>query len=92
MPSRITFKPCAVDRVSIILKEVAQAHGVTVNDLRGESRLRHIARARQVAYVRLRDETPMSYPAIARVMGGKDHTTVLKGERAMRQKIKEGTI
>lgn len=89
--SRITFIPTAYDRVSQILKEVAQAHGVTVNDLRGESRFRHIAHARQEAYTRLRDETAMSYPAIARVMAKKDHTTIIHGERACRQRIKEGS-
>lgn len=91
MPSRITFRPVTLDRVSIILREVACEFDVTVNDLRGDCKARHVSRPRQFAYVRLLDETPMSYPAIGRVMGGRDHTTIIYGERACRQRLKEGT-
>jgi chromosomal replication initiator protein len=92
MQSRITFKPTAYDRVSQILKEVSQAYGVTINDLRGDSRLRHIARPRQIAYVRLRDETDLSLPAIGRIMGNRDHTTILYGIRETRKRIQNGEI
>lgn len=90
MRSRITFKAMPMDRVSVILREIASQYEVTVADLRGPSRERRFAWPRGMAYIRLRDETPLSYPAIGRVLGGRDHTTVLKGERAMRARIQKG--
>ena len=90
MQSRITFSPVWVDPVMTILREVAEDHGVTVNDLRGDRRERRFAHPRQIAYVRLRDETTMSLPVIGRVMGGKHHTTVHKGIAAARARIREG--
>ena len=93
MKTRIHFQPVAVDRVTIILREVAREYGLTINDLRGESKCRHIAHPRQIAYIRLRDETDLSYPAIGRILGNRDHTTVLKGEQAARARLKaEGKI
>ena len=93
MKTRIHFQPVAVDRVTIILREVAREYGLTINDLRGENKCRHIAHPRQVAYIRLRDETDLSYPAIGRILGNRDHTTVLKGEQAARARLKaEGKI
>lgn len=88
MPTRIHFKPVNPDRVMIILKEVARQYGLTINDLRGDNRCRHIAHPRQIAYVRLRDETNLSYPSIARIMGDRDHTTIIYGERVARARLK----
>lgn len=93
MKTRIHFQSVAVDRVTMILKGVAREYGLTINDLRGESKCRHIAHPRQIAYIRLRDETNLSYPAIGRIMGNRDHTTILKGEQAARARLKaEGKI
>jgi chromosomal replication initiator protein len=79
-----------MDRVSKILREVAKEFDVSVNELRGSSRERHIARPRQIAYLRLRDETDLSYPVIARVMGDRDHTTIIDGINAVRRRLKQG--
>ena len=79
-----------MDRISKILSEVADQFNISVNDLRGRSRMRHIARPRQFCYLRLRDETEFSYPLIARVMGDRDHTTIIFGINAVRKRIKNG--
>jgi chromosomal replication initiator protein len=79
-----------MDRVSKILREVAKEFDVPVSELRGKSTARHIARPRQFAYLRLRDETDMSYYSIARVMGGRDHTTIVHGIKAVRKRIQQG--
>jgi len=46
--------------------------------------------ARQIAMYVFRDITDLSYPAIARVFGGRDHTTVIhavdKIERLMKER------
>lgn len=79
-----------MDRVSKILREVAKEFDVPVNELRGTSKCWHIARPRQIAYLRLRDETDLSYPIIGRVMGGRDHTTIIYGIKAVRKRLQQG--
>lgn len=80
------------DRAMRIVREVADEYGLSVTSLRGGSRKREFAWARQIAMVRLIDETTLSYPAIARVLGCKDHTTIIYGERVARQRLKEGLL
>ena len=66
--------------VANILREVAQEHGLTVAALIGQGRSRHIAWPRQEAYYKAFTECPhLSYPEIARRIGGRDHTTVYWG-------------
>lgn len=79
-----------MDRVSKILREVAKEFDVPVNDLRGKSQARHISGPRQIAYLRLRDETNLSYPVIGRVMGDRDHTTVMHGIKAVTKRLQQG--
>ena len=76
----------------IILREVAEQYGITVQDLLSQSRERKYSWPRGVAYLRIYCETPMSYPQVARLMKRKDHTTIIYGVKATRQRIKEGKI
>ena len=89
MPSRITFlhrnKPAQE-----IIREVAQDHGITVSDILSPSKLRKYAWPRQEAMLRMREETELSYPQIARLLRRDCHTTIITGVRAARQRIKEG--
>ncbi|MBJ7901572.1 MAG: chromosomal replication initiator protein DnaA [Cyanobacteria bacterium RI_101] len=61
----------------IILKIVAQAYQVTLEDLKGASRRREISLARQVGMYLMRQHTELSLPRIGEAFGGKDHTTVI---------------
>jgi chromosomal replication initiator protein len=79
-----------MDRVSKILREVAKEFDVPVNDLRGPSKEAHIAGPRKIAYLRLRDETNLSYPVIGRVMGNRHHTTVMHGIKAVTKRLQQG--
>jgi chromosomal replication initiator protein len=60
-----------------IIEATADAYGFTVEQVCGPSRTRPLVTARQVAMYLVRDMTEFSYPAIARVFGGRDHTTVI---------------
>lgn len=62
--------------VSVIVKRVAAAFGVSESDLRGTSRLRGVMRARQVAMYLARELTGLSLPRLGTAFG-RDHTTVL---------------
>lgn len=65
-----------------ILYDVSIEHGVSITDIKSARRQQHVVRARHKAMYRLATETLMSYPAIGRFLGGRDHTTVLHGYRA----------
>jgi len=60
-----------------LLAEIARFLGFTVEALRGKSRQRPLVTARQEAMYVFRELTDLSYPAIARLFGGRDHTTVI---------------
>ena len=72
-----------------LLTEMAGYLGFSVEALKGKSRQRPLVAARQIAMYVFRDITDLSYPAIARLFGGRDHTTVIhavdKTQRMMRE-------
>lgn len=89
MPSRITFsrrnKPAQE-----IIREVAGKYDIEVSDLLSRSKRPKYAWPRQEAMLRMREETELSYPQIARLLRRDCHTTIITGVRAARQRIKEG--
>jgi chromosomal replication initiator protein len=69
-----------------LLAEIAQHLGFDVEALCSKSRLRPLVTARQIAMYLFRDLTDLSYPSIARLFGGRDHTTVIHAvEKIQRQ-------
>ena len=72
---------------SQIIAEVAQAHGISVREMRSATRQRVIAWARQEAMWRMRRETKASYQTIARLLGLADHTTARHGALAHQARL-----
>lgn len=72
-----------------ILATVAQSHGVRVSEIKGQTRLRHVAWARQEAMSRLH-ERGLSLGQIGRMLGHRHHTTVLHGVRRHQERIEAG--
>jgi chromosomal replication initiator protein len=60
-----------------ILEATAASYGFSVDAICGPSRTRPLVTARQVAMYLTRELTDYSYPAIGRVFGKRDHTTVI---------------
>jgi chromosomal replication initiator protein len=60
-----------------ILETTAASYGFSVEAICGPSRTRPLVTARQVAMYLTRELTDYSYPAIGRVFGKRDHTTVI---------------
>jgi chromosomal replication initiator protein len=60
-----------------LLAEIADILGFDVQALKGKSRQRPLVTARQIAMYAFRNLTELSYPSIARLFGGRDHTTVI---------------
>ncbi len=61
----------------MILEATSASYGFPVEALCGPSRTRPLVTARQVAMYLTRELTDYSYPAIGRVFGKRDHTTVI---------------
>ena len=61
----------------LILTKTSEIYGFSREDLVGASRRRPLVTARQVSMYVFREITDLSYPAIAREFGGRDHTTVI---------------
>lgn len=68
---------------ALALRAVAQFRDVPISELRGQSRARIFAWPRQEACWLMRQRTSLSLPAIGRVLGGRDHTTVLSSVHAV---------
>ena len=73
----------------MILEATAASYGFSVDALCGPSRTRPLVTARQVAMYLVRNLTDYSYPAIARVFGGRDHTTVIHAVAKISTQMKE---
>lgn len=68
-------------RMKDIATRVALSHGLTLRDLVGRSAKRRESWPRQESYAEMRKTGLFSYPQIGRFHGGRDHTTVIDGER-----------
>ena len=88
--SRITLSEPRLTARGII-KEVAQKHDLEPYDVLGKDKCRHMAWARHEAFDRIRKETHMSLPAIARIFD-MDHTSVLYGIWAHRKRKEQGKV
>jgi chromosomal replication initiation ATPase DnaA len=67
----------APDHVKVIIRDVALATGVTVAEILGRRRSKHIVLARKEAMQKVANATGYSLPRIGQIFGGRDHTTVL---------------
>jgi chromosomal replication initiator protein len=73
----------------MILDATAASYGFSIDAICGPSRTRPLVTARQVAMYLVRNLTDYSYPAIARVFGGRDHTTVIHAVDKITTQMKE---
>jgi len=71
LPQRRDVEPNEVVRM------VAEAFGITVDQILARDRSRAVALPRQIAMYLLREEAQISLPQIGDVLGGRDHTTVM---------------
>jgi len=81
-----TRQPIKVERIQAL---VADYYNVTLDDMKGKRRDKHIVFPRQVAMFLVREETPSSLPAIGKAFGGRDHTTALHSIEKIANELKE---
>ncbi len=73
----------------LILTLTAEMFAFSVDEIRGKSRRRPLVTARQIGMYVMRELTDLSYPAIAREFGGRDHTTVIHAVEKIGALMKE---
>ena len=73
----------------VILEATSKMFGFPIEELQGKSRRRPLVTARQVGMYVCREMTDLSYPAIAREYGGRDHTTVIHAVEKIGALMKE---
>ena len=71
----------------VIVREVADFYGVDLRALQGRGRSRNIVVPRQVAMYLLREETDASLMDIGKLLGGRDHTTIIYGCEKISEEI-----
>ena len=74
---RIPVRPTMLN----IIEAVAERHDLTVEEIRGPDRSPYVSRPRQEAMWRM-IKAGKSLTQIGRFLGGRGHTTILKGARA----------
>jgi chromosomal replication initiator protein len=72
-----------------IMAVTAEFFGLTIEDLCGPSKTKHVAQARQIAMYLCRELTDLSLPKIGQTFGGRDHTTVIHADRKIRKEMAE---
>ena len=73
----------------VILRATAELFGLSVDDITGPRRQRPLVKARQVSMYVFRELTELSYPDIARVFGGRDHTTAIHAVQKITEQMSE---
>ncbi|MFN8041048.1 MAG: chromosomal replication initiator protein DnaA [Acidimicrobiales bacterium] len=73
----------------LILQKTSEMFDFSIDEIRGKSRRRPLVTARQISMYVFRELTDLSYPAIAREFGGRDHTTVMHAVEKIGDLMKE---
>lgn len=77
----VPFKPAGRPNVRRIVNEVSTLTGISVDDIMSDRRNAKIVHARHLAMYLARYFTMLSTTQIGRLIGGRDHTTVIHGVR-----------
>lgn len=75
--------------ISTIQQKVCKHFGITLAEMKGKKRNKHIVVPRQIAMYLSREFTSSSLPKIGKEFGGKDHTTVIHAHEKIQKLIKE---
>lgn len=72
-----------------ILDLIADTYDIRVKDILSSKRNKDIAMPRQIAMYIFREELHQSFPQIARILGGRDHTTIMHGFNKVKNLLKK---
>jgi chromosomal replication initiator protein len=77
--------------IEAIQDAVADHYTISVEEMKGKRRDKHIVFPRQVAMYLIREETDSSLPVIGSAFGGRDHTTALHAIEKISELVREDT-
>ncbi len=72
----------------VIIDEVGKFYNLSSQDIRGQTRTKEVALARQVAMYEIRRITSLPLKEIGQIFDGRDHTTVMHSIERVEEKIK----
>ena len=75
--------------IESIQDAVASHYTISVDEMKGKRRDKHIVFPRQVAMYLIREETESSLPVIGAAFGGRDHTTALHAIEKITELVRE---
>jgi chromosomal replication initiator protein len=78
--------------VQAIKEEVAAYYRISPEELTSPSRKKEVAFARQIAIYLARELTDMSFPALGRAFGGRDHTTAMHAYQKVQELLREAPL
>jgi len=89
LAKKLLWHPARKKRVtlSMIAEEVSERLDVSVADMKGRSRQRRVALARNIASMVTKDVMDASFMEIGRFYGNRDHSTIISGIRTITRKI-----
>ena len=73
----------------LIIAQTAAYFGLSIEEITGPSRGRHLVMARQIGMYLCRELTDLSLPKIGAQFGNRDHTTVMYADRKINQLLAE---
>src|SRR4051812_45292594 len=77
------------EKIRRIIEETGRMFAVTMPEMIGQRRHKHIAHARQVAMYLIRKDLNHSLETIGRYFGDRDHTTVLHACQAVHWRLEK---
>src|SRR5438105_2824082 len=85
----IPMQDVAPVSIEAIQEAVADHYTISVDEMKGKRRDKHIVYPRQVAMYLIREETESSLPVIGAAFGGRDHTTALHAIEKITELVRE---
>jgi chromosomal replication initiator protein len=79
-------------KVAKIKRVIVERYGLTLDAMTTPKRHRRVAYPRMIAMYLARQLTPNSLPALGRMFGGRDHTTVLHAVRRIKAKAESNAL
>lgn len=76
----------------LVLEKTANYYEISFNDIIGTKRSRDVVVPRQIAMFIMREELGMSFPRIAKSLGGKDHTTIMHGVNKIKTEVSRDSV
>ena len=76
-----------VQPIGAIMRAVCEKFVVSQMELCSQRRQAHLVRPRHVAFWLCKELTAATYPEIARMFGGRDHTTILHGVKKIEAEV-----